>query len=175
MDPVTEFTCTYMYYLLSESGYWCIDLAWSIYQGLSLRFPCNDQRDKVNKFFTRLISYLLNDLFIMDLNLQSIKTNNWPADNLKKHITSVSCTFELWYSQVTLVSGCPFWQLAIDHNMDVRNDVHYQVKHRWYMPWTSSLSNARSLQENNAWSLQENSQSDRVHYCNHTCMYNKLN
>ena len=123
---------------------------------------------------TRLISYLLNGLFIMDLSLQSIKTNNWPADNFKKCITSMSCTFELWYSQVTLVSRCPFWQLSIDHNMDVHNDVHYQVKHRWYMPWTSSLSNTRSLQENNAWSLQENSQSDCTHYCSHMCMYNKL-
>ena len=27
----------------------------------------------------------VNKLFIMDLNLQSIKTNNWPADNFKKH------------------------------------------------------------------------------------------
>ena len=30
----------------------------------------------------------------MDLSLQSIKTNNWSADNLKKHATSVSCTVE---------------------------------------------------------------------------------
>ena len=159
MDPVTEFTCTYMHYLLTESEYWCIDLAQSIHQGLSLRFPCNDQMDKVNKLFIKWP-------FFMDLSLQSIKTNNWPADNFKKPITSMSCTFELWYSQVTLVSRCPFWQLAIDHNMDVHNDVHYQVKHRLYMPWTSSLSNARSL--------QENSQSDCAHCCSHTCMYNKL-
>ena len=27
----------------------------------------------------------VNKLFIMDLSLQSIKTNNWPADNFKKH------------------------------------------------------------------------------------------
>ena len=81
---------------------------------------------------------------------------------LKKHITSMSCPFELWYSQVTLVNRCPFWQLSIDHNMDVHNDVHYQVKHRWYMPWTSSLSNTRSLQENNAWSFQENSQCNQI-------------
>ena len=124
--------------------------------------------------WTRLITCLLYGLFIMDLSLQSIKTNNWPADNFKKCITSMSCTFELWYSQVTLVSRCPFWQLSIDHNMDLHNDVHYQVKHRWYIPWTSSISNARSLQENNGWSLQENSQSECAHYCNHTCMYNKL-
>ena len=29
----------------------------------------------------RLISYLLYVLFILDLSLQSIKTNNWSADN----------------------------------------------------------------------------------------------
>ena len=115
----------------------------------------------------------VNKLFIMDLNLQSIKTNNTGQRITLKNTTSMSCTFELWdrYSQVTLVSWCPFWQLAIDHNTDVHNDVHYQVKHWWYMPWTSSWSNARSLQENNAWSLQENSQSECAHYCNHMCMY----
>ena len=63
--------------LITKSEYWCIDLARSVHQGLSLRFPCNDQTDKVN-------IYLLNGLFIMDLSLQSIKTNNWPADNFKK-------------------------------------------------------------------------------------------
>ena len=46
----------------------------------------------------RLKSYLLDGLFIMDLSLQSIKTNRYP-----------------------------FWQLSIDHNMDVHKDVHYQV------------------------------------------------
>ena len=33
---------------------------------------------------SRLISYLLYDLFIMDLSLQSIKTTKWSADNFKK-------------------------------------------------------------------------------------------
>ena len=61
----------------------------------------------------------------MGLSLQSIKTNNWFMDNLSP-----------WYSQVTLVSGYPFWQLSIDHNMDVHKDVHYQLKHRLYIPWT---------------------------------------
>ena len=36
-------------------------------------FPVMNER-------TRLISYLLCGLFIMDLSLQSIKTNNWSAD-----------------------------------------------------------------------------------------------
>ena len=60
----------------------------------------------------------------MDLSLRSIKTNNWSADNFKKtRHTSTSRTLEPWYRQVTLVSGYPFWQLSIDHNMDVHKDV----------------------------------------------------
>jgi len=27
---------------------------------------------------------------------------------------------------------------SIDHIVDVYKDVHYQVKHRLYMPWTPS-------------------------------------
>ena len=30
----------------------------------------------------------------MDLSLRSIKANNWPVDNFKKHITSMSRTLE---------------------------------------------------------------------------------
>ena len=64
----------------------------------------------------------------MDLSLQSIKTDNWSADNLKKnHVTSITCTMYTW-AQVTLVSESPFWQLSIDHNMDSHKDVHHQVK-----------------------------------------------
>ena len=42
----------------------------------------------------------------------------------------------------------PFWQLSIDHNID----VHCQVEHRLCMPWTlySVASIAQSLQKNNA-------------------------
>jgi len=40
----------------------------------------------------------------------------------------MSCTLELWYSLMTLATGSLFWQLLIDHNVD----VHYQVKHRMY-------------------------------------------
>ena len=69
------------------------------------------------------------DLFIMDLSLRSIETNNWSVDNFKKQWV---VHLRLQYNQVTLVSGCPFWQLSVDHNMDVHKDVHYQVKHRLY-------------------------------------------
>ena len=47
-----------------------------------------------------------------------------------------------------MVSEYPFWQLSIDHNMDIHKDVHYQVKQRLYMPWTPWTTIARSLQEN---------------------------
>ena len=43
---------------------------------------------------TTLISYFSHGLFIMDLSLRSIKTKNWSADTLKKHVTSISCTLE---------------------------------------------------------------------------------
>ena len=109
---------------------WCID--WAI-KSQVWDFPVMTQ-------WTRLISYLLHGLFIMDLSLQSIKTNNWSADYFKKLVTSMSCTLASRYSQVTLVSGYPFWQFLIDHNKGVLKDVHHQVKHRLYryMPWTSS-------------------------------------
>ena len=43
-----------------------------LYQGRGLTFPCMTER-------TRLISYLLHGLFIMDQSLRSIKTKNWSA------------------------------------------------------------------------------------------------
>ena len=73
----------------------------------------------------------------MDLGLQTIKTSNWSADNLENHVTSITCKMYTW-AQVTQVGECPFWQLSINHNMDIHKDVHYQVKHTLYMPWTSS-------------------------------------
>ena len=61
----------------------------------------------------------------MDLSLLSIKTKNWSVDNFKTHHLNELLYFSLRYSQVTLVSRYPFWQLSIDHNMDVHKDVHY--------------------------------------------------
>ena len=74
----------------------------------------------------------------MDLGLQSIKTNNWSRITSKNTSPQWVVHLSLQYSQVTLVSEYPFWQLSIDHNMDVHKDVQYQIKHRLYMPWTSS-------------------------------------
>ena len=62
----------------------------------------------------------------MDLSLRSIKPNYWSANSFNKKIISMICTR---YSHVTVVSGCPFWQLPIDHDMDVYKDVHYQFKY----------------------------------------------
>ena len=54
-------------------------------------------------------------------------------------VVHLSCDAALWHwSPVTL-----FWQLPIDHNVD----VHYQVKHRMYNV-LDTYSNAQSLQEN---------------------------
>ena len=84
-------------------------------------YRCNDRSDEVNTF-------LLYGLFIMDLSMRSIKANNWPADNFKKHVSSIVVCLSPRHSQVTLVSGYPFWQLSIDHYVDV-DYRGYQVKH----------------------------------------------
>ena len=55
----------------------------------------------------------------MDPRLWAIKTNNWSADNFKKHVTSMSCTFEPVIQSGGIGQQIPFWQLSIDHNMDV--------------------------------------------------------
>ena len=57
----------------------------------------------------------------------------------------------LQYSLVALVSGYPFWQLSIGHEMDVHQVVHC-LGHL-----------ARNTQ-----SLLENSQSQPAYYCRHT-------
>ena len=90
---------------------------------------------------------------------------------LRKHSTSMSCTIlsppshsggiGRWIPYMTAVN-------IIDHNMDVHKGVHYLCKYRLYMP--HQACNARSLQQNNAKSLQENGQSERV-YCSHIMIF----
>ena len=73
----------------------------------------------------------------MHLSLRSIKTNNWSADNCKKHVNSMSCTLEpAIQSADTLFDS---FQLTITCHKDVHKDDHYQVKHRLYMPLTSTM------------------------------------
>ena len=81
----------------------------SIHQGLGLKFPCYGLTDE-------FISYLLFGLFIMDLSLRSIKTNN--SKNTSHH--------------VILVSG----YLSIDNKMVVHKDAHYQIKYSLFIPRT---------------------------------------
>ena len=68
----------------------------------------------------------------MDLSRRSIKTNNWSAEDLRNTSPQWVVHLSPRYSQVTLVSGYPFRQLSIDHNMDVHKDVRYQVKQILY-------------------------------------------
>ena len=81
---------------------------------LNLQFPPNWRVFRMKYMLgvmtkqTRSISYLLYGLFIMDLSLRSIKTNNWSADKFKKQVTSMSCTLEPAIQAMTLVNGCPF-------------------------------------------------------------------
>ena len=90
---------------------------------------------------TRSISYLLYGLFIVDLSLRSIKTNNRSTDNFKNHVSSMSCTLEPAIQAMTLVNGYHFSQLSIDQNMDVHKDtVHYQVQHILHIPLAPTSS-----------------------------------
>ena len=59
-----------------------------------------------------------------------------------------------------------FWQLSIDHNMD----VHYQVKHRLYMPWTPSWWCLVFTRK----SCPLSSQSERTHYYSHIKMFEEF-
>ena len=75
----------------------------------------------------------------MNLRLQTIRTNHWSADNLKKtrHLNNL---YNVQLSPGDTGQRIHFLTAVnnIDHNMDVHKDVHHQVKHRLYMPWTSS-------------------------------------
>ena len=99
-----------------------------------LRFPCNYWTDEVNKLL------ILCGLFIMDLSLWSVKTHNRSADNFKKicHLNELYTwsrgTVRWHWSADTLFDSC---QLTITW-MSILKDVHCQVKHRLFMPWTPS-------------------------------------
>ena len=77
----------------------------------------------------------------MDLSLRSIKANNWSSDNLKTlHFNEF---LSPRYVHLTPVGGYSFWQLSVDHNIDVHKDVHYQV-HKLLMPWTPTIPDKSS-------------------------------
>ena len=86
---------------------------------------------------TRLISIKAFSLWTWACN--QLKPTTGQQITLKNTTPQWVVQLSPQYSQVTLVSRYPFWQLSIDHNMDVHKDVHYQVKHRLYMPWTPTL------------------------------------
>ena len=94
-------------------------------------------------------------LFIMDLSLQSNKTNNWSADNLNKNMSpQLDVHLSLCYSQVTLVSHTLFasCQLTITWMSTTKLNTDFI--------WIGH-------QASNAQSLQENSQSECTFYCSH--------
>ena len=117
--------------------------------------------------WTRFISYLFYGLFIMDLSLQPIKTNNWSADNFKKthHLNKLytwACDTVRWHwSADTLFDSCQWTITWIYIRMSTikLNTDSICLGHLASIAW--------SLQENNAWSLQENSQSECMYYCSH--------
>ena len=107
---------------------------------------------------TRLVIYLLYGLFIMNLSLRSIKTNNWSADNFKKHVTSTSCTLE-----PALQSGATGQRIPFDS---------FQLTVTWMSIRMSTIKlNTDCIclghLASNAQSLHENSQSERAYYWSH--------
>ena len=107
----------------------------------------------------RLISYLLYGLFIMDLGLQSIETNNWSVDNFEKHVTSMSCTLE-----PAILSGHTGQQIPFFDSCQLT------------ITWMSIRMCSIKLNidciclghlASNAQPLQENSQSECTYYCSH--------
>ena len=52
-----------------------------------------------------------------------LETSNLSADNFKKNTLTDKSTLEPRDGHVILVSGCLFWQLSIEHNMDVQYQV----------------------------------------------------
>ena len=78
--------------------------------------------------WTRLISYLLYGLFIIDRSQRSIETSNWSADSLNKKTLHLNEMYT-WACITVGDTGqrIPFWQLSMDHNMDVHKDVHLLV------------------------------------------------
>ena len=96
---------------------------------------------------TRLISYVLYGLFINDLNLRSIKTNNWSADNLKKD------TSPQWVVLLSLQYS------LMGQRIPILTTVNW--------PWNGCPSGCPHLARNTQ-SLLENSQSQPAYYCSHT-------
>ena len=65
------------------------------------------------------------------------KANNWLAENFppKNDLAEMASNVVMWQWSVDTL----FWQLLIDHNVD----VYYQVKHRLQAPtlaWTFGIS-----------------------------------
>ena len=90
------------------------------------------------------------------LRLRSIKTKNWSADNFKKHVKAMSYTPEPAIQSGYTGQQIPFWQLTITW-MSIRMS---NIKLNTGCIWLGH-------QASNARSLQENSQSEHVHYCGH--------
>ena len=123
--------------------------------------------------WTRLISYLLFGLFIMELSLRSMKTNNWSADNFKKcHLnelyTLAHDTVRWYWSADTLFDSCQLtitWMFIGLSTIKLKTDC---------LCLGHLASNAWLLKGNNAWLLQENSQSECTYCCSHVIKHVNL-
>ena len=136
----------------------------SLQGNLILRFPCNDRTDKVNKLF--IIWPFLWQWQIMDLRLQSIKTNDWSADIFKKNMSLqwVVQAYDtvIWHRSVdTLLNSCHLTITWVSLRMST-------VKLNTDCICLGHLaSNAGSLQEN----LVRLAASQSGYYYSHIIMY----
>ena len=160
MDIILYFVTFWYHYCVRKAFKWCTDV-WTVgWRDKYIQAEVWDFSVLMTKRM-RWISYLLYTygLFIKDLSLWSIKTNIWSADNVKNTSHQWAAHLFSRCNQMTLVSRYPFWQLSIDHKMD----VHIRI------PTIKLNTDCICLGHlaNNARSLQENSQSERTYYCSH--------
>ena len=103
-----------------------------------------------------------------------LKPTSGQQITLKKHFTSMSCTLEPAIQSGDIGQRMPFLTSV---NWPQHN--HISIRMSTIKLHTDCVcfghlqvaSNARSLQENNAWSLQENSWSECGYYCSHRLSY----
>ena len=130
-----------------------------LYQGRGLRFPCNDRTDEVKKL-------LIIGLFLLNPSLRSIKTTTgpritWKTRPFNELYTLASDTVELHWSADAIFNSC---QLTITWTYIRMPTINLNTA---WICLGLPVSNARSLQEIDAQSLKENSQSERTYYCRH--------
>ena len=129
-----------------------------------LRFPGNDETEEVNKLF-----------IVWPFHCDHLKATIGQQITLKRHVTPqrvvhLSHDTDRWHWSVeTLFDSCQLTITLMSIRMSsiILNTDCICLGH---LP-----GNAWSLEENNARSSQENTQSECVYYCNHIINRNNIN